>query len=365
MRRWILCVILLLALPVLSCSFSLDLGGDAEEPTVAPPPEEIPTAAPEQPLPTPVPPTPTTPAIPGPNVYDVFFAAGVTDDGEPVDIGTDFPAGTTVVYAFAGYDGMSDGVECESVWYRDGEEALRNPFTWKLGESASSVWIANVKNEDGLAPAEYAWELYVDGDFMGAANFTVGQEGLSATLYQDDFSDPDSGWADTELDGGRVGYLDGFYYVSSLTKGTLIWVSAGVSLSDVVINVEATQAYAGPDSDNAYGVMCRVQSNDDGYLLRVSGDGYYSIHKRLGDEYVALVDWATSDVIGQGNSRNDIQAVCDGPRLALIVNGQWLAEASDSTFSEGDVGLVVSTYEEAATEVTFDNLVVTGPAPSP
>ena len=136
-------------------------------------------------------------------------------------------------------------------------------------------------------------------------------------------------------------------------------------VDDVVINVEATQAYAGPDSDNAYGVMRRVQSNDDGYLLRVSGDGYYSIHKRLGEEYVALVDWTTSDVIRQGNSRNDIQAVCDGPRLALIVNGQWLGEANDSTFAEGDIGLVVTTYEEAATEVTFDNLVVTRPGGSP
>jgi len=370
MRRWILCVVLLLALPVVACSFSVNLGGDeTPEPSgpvsTATPAEAAFTPAPTQELPTPALPTPTTPAIAGPNVYDVFFAIDVTDDGEPVDIAADFPVGTTVVYAFASFDGMSDGVECESVWYQDGEEVLRDPFTWELGESASPLWIANVKNEDGLAPAKYSWELYVDGDFMVTASFIIGQEGLSPTLYEDDFSDPDSGWADTELDGGRVGYLDGFYYVSSLTEGTLIWVSAGASLSDVAINVEATQAYAGPDSDNAYGVMCRVQSNDDGYLLRISGDGYYSIHKRLGEEYVALVDWTTSDVIRQGNSRNDIQAVCDGPRLVLIVNGQLLGEANDSTFAEGDIGLVVTTYEEAATEVNFDNLVVTRPGASP
>ena len=378
MRRWILCVVLLLALPVLACSFSVDLGDDetpepsgpvstatrAEAASSPAPTQELPTPALPTPT-TPAPPTPTTPAIAGPNVYDVFFATGVTDDGEPVDIATDFPAGTIIVYAFANYDGMSDGVECESVWYQDGEEALRSPFTWKLGESGSSVWIAYVKHEDGLVPAEYAWELYVDGALKAAASFTVGQGGLSPTLYEDDFSDPGSGWPQEELRGGSLGYTEGAYYITSSARGTSVWIGAGVSLSDVVIDVEATQVYAGPEDDNSYGVMCRVQPNNDGYVLRISGDGYCSIEKRTGEDYEALAGWDTSDQIRQGNSTNDIRVVCDGPSLVLMVNGQVIAQANDSTFAEGDLALIVATYEDAATEVHFDNLEVTHPGASP
>jgi hypothetical protein len=366
MKKWMLFAALLLVLPTLACSFSMDMGGETPEPTSPPPTEPPPTMAPEpmatattaHEIPTPIPPTPAPPPIAGPAFYDVGVTAEVTDDGAPVGAATQFPQGTTVVYAFASYDGMTDGLQCESVWYQDGEENIRNPFAWQLGESHGPLWIANLTNDDGIYPAQYDWELYVEGDLLATASFVVGGQQPSPALFQDDFSDPDSGWAQGELDGGRVGYRDGAYYVASLVEDTIIWSVAGQSFTDIVIQVEATQAYGGPEDDNSYGVMCRVQSNDDGYLLRISGDGYYSIFKRTGDNYEAVVDWATSDVIRQGDSTNQIKAVCDGSTLALFVNGELLGQGNDSTFTEGDVALVTATYEDAPTEVLFDNLMV-------
>ena len=105
----------------------------------------------------------------------VTFAAGVSDTGEPVDVATQFPAGTTIVYAFASYEGMSDGAKCESVWYLDGEEAMRTPFDWALGESGTA-WIANIHREDGVKPGRYDWELYVEGQLLQTGNFVVEEE---------------------------------------------------------------------------------------------------------------------------------------------------------------------------------------------
>lgn len=108
----------------------------------------------------------------GPSFSDLLFAAAVTDDGEPVDVSTEFPGETTIVYAFASYEGMSDGAQCESVWYLGGEEALRNAFDWALGESGTT-WIANVSNDDGLASGRYDWELYVEGELAVTGSFVV------------------------------------------------------------------------------------------------------------------------------------------------------------------------------------------------
>jgi hypothetical protein len=76
-----------------------------------------------------------------------------------------------------------------------------------------------------------------------------------------------------------------------------------------------------------------------------------------------LVDWSESEAIRQGNAMNHLRVVCDGSTLALFVNGELVAEASDTSFTEGDIALIVTTYEDEATVIYFDDLVVTRPAP--
>jgi hypothetical protein len=366
MKKWMLFVVLLLLLPTLACSFSVNLGGEGTPEATTPPPTEeaaqpSPTPLPTQELPTPVPPTPTPTPISGPMFYDVGFTAEVTDDGVPVGSAERFPSGTTLVYAFAGYEGMTDGLECESVWNQDGEEVIRDPFTWNLGESSDALWIANLSNDEGIFPAQYDWELYVDGDLMATGSFVVEEEALSTILFEDDFSDPGSGWEVGDYDSGSVGYSDGAYAVSAEGYNTM-WGLAYQSFSDLVVDVDAEQV-SGPSNDNTgYGVMCRVQPNGmDGYLLRISGDGLCSIFKVVDGGPEAIVDWAASDAIRQGNASNHLSVVCDGADLALFVNGEIVAETSDTTFSEGDIALAATSYEAEATEVLFDNVVVTLP----
>jgi len=180
-------------------------------------------------------------------------------------------------------------------------------------------------------------------------------------IFQDDFSDPSSGWEVGDYEGGSVGYDGGAYFVRSDEDGSVMWGVANRSFDDLVIEVDATQISAPSNNNNAYGVKCREQSNGDGYGLMISGDGYYSIQIIADGEWDPLVDWTESDAIHQGNGTNHIRAVCDGAKLVLFVNGQLLGEAEDSTYSEGDIALASSTLESDPTEIHFDNLVVREP----
>jgi len=49
------------------------------------------------------------------------------------------------------------------------------------------------------------------------------------------------------------------------------------------------------------------------------------------------------------------------PLIILYVNGQWLAEAYDSTYTTGDIALSAATLEDIPVEVHFDNILVTSP----
>ncbi|MBN1954475.1 MAG: hypothetical protein JW900_05415 [Anaerolineae bacterium] len=184
---------------------------------------------------------------------------------------------------------------------------------------------------------------------------------LPDVLFEDDFSDPSTGWEIDEFDTGTIGYGPGYYYVTTTELGSMMWGQAMRNFSNTIIDVDATQVSAPSNDNNAYGVMCRVQSDSNGYLLRVSGDGYYAVHRIVNDEFEPLVDWTTSTVINMGNATNHLRVVCDGDRLTLIVNGEVLADIRDTTYTSGDIALTATTFEEEGTEIHYDNLVVTEP----
>jgi len=177
-------------------------------------------------------------------------------------------------------------------------------------------------------------------------------------IFEDDFASPASGWEIGEYEEGSVGYDEGTYFVISSRRGATMWGTAHRSFDNVMIELDAAQRSAGPRNNNDYGVICREQGNGDGYYFLISGDGGYAILKSVHNEFTPLVDWSASSAIRLGNATNHLQAICDGPGLVLIVNGQQLASTSDTTYTRGDIALTATTYEDEATEIRFDNLAV-------
>jgi len=177
-------------------------------------------------------------------------------------------------------------------------------------------------------------------------------------LFQDNFSNPGSGWQVGDWDGGSGGYKDGVYFVRGEDKDYYFYGRAEQSFTDIAVEVDASQVLAPPNNNDGYGVGCRVQSNGHGYFFRISGDGYYSILNETGEDDTWLVDWTESTAIRQGNATNHIVVICNGSHLALSVNGELLAEVEDITYTEGDIALTATTFEDEPTEVHFDNLVV-------
>jgi serine/threonine protein kinase len=184
---------------------------------------------------------------------------------------------------------------------------------------------------------------------------------LGSIVFQDDFEFSGSGWEIGNYETGSVGYEDGAYFVTSLGDRKPMWGVADRLLTDLIIEVDATQVSAGPLNDNEYGVGCRIQPDGDGHYLSISGDGYYGIWLNYGPDWLPLVDWTWSDAIQQGNATNHIRAVCDGPALSLFVNGEHLATVEDTTFAGGDIALTATSYEDAPTRILFDDLVVYAP----
>jgi len=140
------------------------------------------------------------------------------------------------------------------------------------------------------------------------------------------------------------------------------WANPGRHFGgDVRIDVDARKA-GGPD-DNNFGIQCRYNQDDgfDYYSLQISSDGYVWI-ARVDDgdaTGISSEQMEPSEFVLQGDATNHLTAYCSGDQITLWVNGENVASATDSTYADGDVGLIAGTYETAGADIRFDNFTVT------
>lgn len=151
---------------------------------------------------------------------------------------------------------------------------------------------------------------------------------------------------------------DGAYRVQTGDEG-YVWGLNDQVHDNVIIEVTSTQNSS--FENNAYGVMCRsdTSNNGDGYYFLISGDGYYSISKGEGDNVNQLVEWTTSSAINEGQATNTIRAVCIDNYLAFYVNGEFLVEFEDGDYAAGYAGFAATAFEGGNVDVSFDNLTIT------
>jgi hypothetical protein len=187
----------------------------------------------------------------------------------------------------------------------------------------------------------------------------------AGVLFQDDFSGQQAcGWALYNRGGAVAEIEEDVLRISTSQPGQIWWTNPGRSFDDMVITAQARQV-SGPN-DNAYGVMCRYQNEENFYVFLISGDGFYAIGKyQSGNDQVVYLSgegqYQFSDIINQGAATNEIRASCIGNELTLTVNGLPLTTVSDPTFVTGDIGLGVSTLQPGTAVVQFGDVRVIAP----
>ena len=187
----------------------------------------------------------------------------------------------------------------------------------------------------------------------------------NGALLRDDFAGEQTcGWREYNQGGAVVEIAEGTLNISTSQTGQIWWTNVGRDFSDVIVTVQARQT-SGPNN-NAYGVLCRYQDENNFYIFLISGDGYYAIGKyQGGEEQITYLtpnqEYVFSDLINQGVATNLIRVSCVGNELSLSVNGLPLVTVTDDSFAGGDVGLGVSTLEPGTAVVQFDDLLVLAP----
>lgn len=181
-------------------------------------------------------------------------------------------------------------------------------------------------------------------------------------LFQDDFSDPRSGWEELLDDSSRIlDYFEGYYRVQVQGDHQLLWTGPAMQFDDV--QLESDMITVVDSSDDTFGLVCRAQDADNYYFFVISSDGYYGIGKSIDglQQLISAPGMLPADEVSQGIAKNHLRADCIGEQLELFINGQRVSKVSDSKFARGRVGILVGTLEAQESVVLFDNFSVLNP----
>jgi hypothetical protein len=177
-----------------------------------------------------------------------------------------------------------------------------------------------------------------------------------STLYSDNFDDEQSSDFTAETNESSVyKFVDGAYQITVKKPKLLSWATMNGDYGDAAISVDAS--IDGP-STSAAGLIFHYQDDQNFYIYSIDGEGHYGLDVYKNDEPITLIDWTESAAIKPVGETNTLRVETSGDTIRLYVNDTLLDEISDSTIANGEVALVVNTFDDPNVTVTFDNLVV-------
>jgi hypothetical protein len=178
-------------------------------------------------------------------------------------------------------------------------------------------------------------------------------------LYEDDFTNPSSGWLQVKIDNSVVGYFGGEYYQVQILNPNFrnpVYVPNKSKYEDVNIDLKVL-TQAARDGDFHYGLVFR-RSGDQYYAFTISPHTKKWYVLKSSSDALNILKEGTNEGI-QGLDAVDILRVSTkGSTFFFRINGLLVYQVSDPDYDSGEVGLFVQTRDSSNVLVQFDSITI-------
>ena len=194
---------------------------------------------------------------------------------------------------------------------------------------------------------------FILGSLHSKTGSTSTIPGSNAVLFSDPLTTDINNWSN---DGNHCFFQGQAYHVKN---NSVCYASIG-NIGDATISVQVKQV------DGSlllpYGLVFRRVSQSEWYQFTVDSSGNWAFSRAVSqtkqqpaviEEIVASIPNA---VIKQGfNASNTLLVQAKGSHFVFFINGAKVGEADDSTYANGEIGLLAT----GTTEVAFNNIKIT------
>jgi hypothetical protein len=166
--------------------------------------------------------------------------------------------------------------------------------------------------------------------------------------YKDDF-----GSVNRSITSGK------YRWEANTTQGRLWRVNyTNATVSDSYLAVDVLVVTG--DANTRYGLVAR-EDGQNYYYFDAGKDGKFAFYLRFDDQWTTLVDVTSSGSI-ETNGLNRLALLAQGDQFTLFINGQLVAQATDSHIRQGLTGIAVNLTGKTPKGVyEFDNFELRAP----
>jgi hypothetical protein len=188
------------------------------------------------------------------------------------------------------------------------------------------------------------------------ASSLISNEGI---LFQDNFTDPKSGWPSANRPDGSFGYQDPTFYFLELTApDNNLTVFQNLNLVDFTAETKLSVNY----SDTLSGDFRA------GLAFRRSGDNFYAFTVSPNTRTWQVLKYTAGDVEVLAKGRHStihdavqvfsLRVVARERTFAFYINNEFAVEVADADYRSGNVGFVLETLDETGARIIFDSLAI-------
>jgi hypothetical protein len=188
------------------------------------------------------------------------------------------------------------------------------------------------------------------------------QDSEAKILYQDNFTDPTTGWAEKKFDNYFIGYHEPEYYhveVNSPNYKTTVFEPGKQSFNDFTteLQVFAVAAKTAPEGDFRYGVAFR-RSGDQYYAFTISPrTKKWSVLKSSPNGIQTLQE-GTEPTIHDLDKADTLRVDAQGSNFLFHINDKLISQVTDPDYASGEIGFYVETFDATSAHIHFDKLTI-------
>ena len=194
-------------------------------------------------------------------------------------------------------------------------------------------------------------------------NYEAPVQGPEVTvLYQDDFTNPGTGWTERTFDNYFIGYHEPEYYhveITGTNYKTTVFEPEKRSIEDATVEIQAftNSGKTAPEGDFRYGLALR-RSGDQYYAFTVSQrTKKWAVLKSSPNELITLQE-GTDESINDLDVGDFLRVDAQGPNFFFHINNRLVAQITDPDYASGEVGFYVESLDSPNTHIHFDTFTI-------